>query len=170
MKIPFVDLKAQYNSIKTEVDKAISEIIENTAFIQGIAVKNFEVSFAKVLNVNNCIAVANGTDAIVISLKALGIGLGDEVLVPANSFIATSEAVTAVGARVAFVDNDPDTYNMDTNKLESVINKKTKAIIVVHLYGLPADMDTVLEIALKHKLYVTYVSHGYLNWVIFARA
>jgi len=154
MKIPFVDLKAQYYSIKTEVDTAICDIIENTAFIQGPAVKKFEVSFAKAIGIKNCIAVANGTEALIISLKTLGIGVGDEVIVPANSFIATSESVTWSGAKVIFVDNNPDTYNLDASKLEEKISSNTKAIIVVHLYGQVAEMDLILQIAKKHNLFV----------------
>ena len=154
MKIPFIDLKAQYSYIKPEVDAAISNIIKNTAFIQGNSVKDFEKDFAIAIGVKNCIAVANGTDALIISLKALGIGIGDEVIVPANSFIATSEAVTAAGAKVCFVDNDPNTYNIDTLKVEEAINKNTKAIIAVHIYGQPADMDSLLKIAKKHNLFI----------------
>lgn len=154
MKIPFVDLKAQYESIKKEVDAAITEVIENTAFIQGDAVKKFEASFAEILGAKHCIAVANGTDALVISLKSLDIGSGDEVIVPANSFIASSEAVTATGAKVVFVDNHPKSYNIATSLIEEKINSKTKAIIVVHLYGQTADMDSLLEVANKHNLFV----------------
>ena len=154
MKVPFLDLKAQYKSIKPEVDEAISNVIEKSAFIQGEAVKNFETSFAKAIDVKHCIAVANCTDALVISLKTLGIGTGDEVIVPANSFIASSEAVTATGARVVFIDNHPETYNIDVSKIEDKITSKTKAIIVVHLYGQIADMDSILEIARRHKLFI----------------
>ena len=154
MQIPFVDLKAQYHSIKPEIDNAINDILEHTAFIQGSAVKDFETSFAKAIGVKHCVSVGNGTDALIISLKTLNIGSGDEVIVPANSFIASSEAVTASGARVVFVDNDSKTYNIDVNKIESAITNKTKAIIAVHLYGQPANMGEVVKIARKHKLYV----------------
>ena len=154
MQIPFIDLKAQYKTIKSEIDLAISEIIESTAFIQGNAVRNFEVSFTNAIGVKNCIAVANGTDALIISIKALGIAKGDEVIVPANSFIATSEAVTAAGARVVFVDNDPLTYNIDPCKIEDKISSKTKAIIAVHMYGKAANMDLIVNIARKHNLFL----------------
>ncbi len=154
MKIPFVDLKSQYHSIKKEMDNAILNILENTAFIKGKAVEDFEKDFAKAIGVKNCIGVGNGTDALIIALKTLNIGPGDEVIVPANSFIATSEAVTAAGARVVFVDNHPETYNIDVTKIEQSVTKRTKAIIAVHLYGQPADMDAVLAIAEKHNLYV----------------
>ena len=154
MNIPFVDLKSQYYSIKEEMDKAIFNILENTAFIKGKAVEDFEKSFASAIGVKNCIGVGNGTDALIITLKTLNIGPGDEVIVPANSFIASSEAVTAVGARVVFVDNHPDTYNIDVAKIEKSVSKKTKAIIAVHLYGQPADMDAIMDIAGKYNLYV----------------
>jgi dTDP-4-amino-4,6-dideoxygalactose transaminase len=154
MKIPFVDLKSQYKSIQEEISAAISDVINNTAFIKGYAVENFERKFENAIGVKNCIGVANGTDALEISLRALGIKVGDEVIVPANSFIATSEAVSTVGAKVCFVDNDPNTYNLDYNLLTSSINSNTKAIIVVHLYGQPGNMDKVLPIAKKHNLFV----------------
>ena len=163
MQIPFVDLKAQYHSIKNEIDSAISEIIENTVFIKGKAVDDFEKSFSEVIGVKHCIGVGNGTDALIISLKTLGIGVDDEVIVPANSFIATSEAVTAVGAKVVFVDNHPETYNIDISKLESAITHNTKAIIVVHLYGQSADMDSIMKIAKKYQFYVIEdASQGHL--------
>jgi dTDP-4-amino-4,6-dideoxygalactose transaminase len=154
MNIPFVDLTAQYQSIKTEVDEVITEVIVNSSFIQGVSVMNFEIAFANALEVKHCIAVANGTDALVIALKTLDIGVGDEVIVPANSFIASSEAVSSVGSKVCFVDNNPQTYNIDTTLIEEKINSKTKAIIIVHLYGQPVDMDAILQIAKKHNLYV----------------
>ena len=154
MKIPFVDLKSQYHSIKEEMDHAVLNILENTAFIKGKAVEDFEKGFAAAIDVKHCIGVGNGTDALMIALKTLSIGPGDEVIVSANSFIASSEAVTAVGARVVFVDNHPATYNIDVTKIEQSVTDKTKAIIAVHLYGQPADMDAVMAIAEKHNLYV----------------
>jgi dTDP-4-amino-4,6-dideoxygalactose transaminase len=154
MNIPFVDLKAQYHFLKKEMDTAISNILENTAFIKGKAVTDFENAFAGLIGVKHCIGVGNGTDALVIALKTLGIGRGDEVIVPANSFIASSEAVTAAGARVVFVDNHPDTYNIDVSKLEAVITGKTKAIIAVHLYGQMANMDEIIKISRKNNLFV----------------
>lgn len=154
MQIPFVDLKAQYQSIKGELDEAIHNIIDNTSFIQGTAVKGFEEEFAGKLGAKNCIAVGNGTDALMIAYKALGIGNGDEVMVPANTFIASSEAVTACGASVVFVDNHPNTYNINVERIEEKITARTKAILAVHLYGQPADMDAILHIARKHHLYV----------------
>ena len=152
MKIPFIDLKLQYNFIKHEIQPAIEDILENTAFIKGKEVERFENDFAALLGVKHCIGVGNGTDALVISLKALGIGPGDEVIVPANSFIATSEAVTVVGAHPIFVDNDRESYNIDIEKIEAVITSNTKAIIPVHLYGRMAPMEKILEIALRYDL------------------
>lgn len=154
MIIPFLDLKAQYQSIKSEIDNEIQKVLEETAFIGGERVKNFELNFAKKIGVKHCIGVGNGTDAIIIALKMLGIKSGDEVIVPANSFIATAEAVSAIGGKVIFVDNYSDTYNIDCEKLESLINKKTKAIIAVHLYGQIADMDKLIILCDKYKLFL----------------
>lgn len=167
MQIPFVDLKSQYDSIKEEIDDAISTVISQTAFVGGAHLKNFEEAFAKFCGVKHCIGVGNGTDALFIALKTLGIGQGDEVITVANSFIATSEAITATGAKVVFVDIDPKTYNIDTNKLEDLLKSRfnsgprtlapdpcfrPKAIIPVHLYGQPADMDPILNLAKKYNL------------------
>ncbi len=152
MHIPFVDLKSQYLSLKTEFDEAILKAVSETAFIGGKYAKAFEESFAEYLNVKHCVAVGNGTDALEIGLKAIGIGEGDEVLVPANTFFATAEAVGNVGAKAVFVDIDAKLYNIDPAKIEEKITPRTKAIIPVHLYGLPAEMDEILAIARKHNL------------------
>jgi dTDP-4-amino-4,6-dideoxygalactose transaminase len=163
MNVPFVDLKSQYRSIKDEMDAAIAEVIENTAFIGGKAVSRFEEAFAAYVGVPHCVGVANGTDAIEIALLALGVKPGDEVIVPANSFIATSEAVTTAGATVVFADSDPRFYTIDIEDLKRKITPKTKAIIPVHLYGHPADMDPIMEIAREHDLIViedTSQAHG----------
>ena len=154
MRIPFVDLKSQYLSIKDEIDKVLLEVISNTAFVGGAYVKSFEEAFAAFCGVKHCIGVGNGTDALFISLRALGIGRGDEVVTAANSFIATSEAVTMSGAKVVFADIDPKTYNIDAAKVEEKISPKTKAVIPVHLYGQPADMYPVLDIARRHNIKV----------------
>lgn len=154
MKIPFVDLKAQYKTIKTEVDKAIQSVITDTAFINGKYVNEFENNFASALNINHCIGVGNGTDAITIALKSLNIGNNDEVITAANSFFATSEAITNAGAKVVFVDCLPETYTIDYSKIEEKITNNTKAIIPVHLYGYPAEMDKICEIAKKHNLFI----------------
>jgi dTDP-4-amino-4,6-dideoxygalactose transaminase len=154
MEIPFVDLKAQYRNIKLEINEAINKVIDNTAFINGPNVGEFETNFANLLGVKSCIGVGNGTDALIICLKTLGIGRNDEVITVANSFIATSEAITAVGAKVVFVDNLPETYNINFKEIEKKITKQTKAIIPVHLYGQMAVMDPILEIAKKYNLKV----------------
>ncbi len=152
MNIPFVDLKAQYNSIKPEIDQAMADILAKTAFIGGGAVKSFEENFAKFCGVDYCVGVGNGTDALFIALKALGIGVGDEVITAANSFIATSEAITATGAKVVFVDINPRTYNIATGQIEDKVTSRTKAIIPVHLFGQPVDMDPIIKLAKKHSL------------------
>jgi dTDP-4-amino-4,6-dideoxygalactose transaminase len=154
MKIPFVDLKAQYKTIEKEIHQAINEVLVNTSFIKGKHVESFERNYANIIGVKHCIGVGNGTDALIISLKTLGIGPGDEVIVPANSFIATSEAVTAVGAKNVFVDCDPKTYNICIDEIEAKITTQTKAIIAVHLYGQMADMESIMNIASKFCLKV----------------
>ncbi len=152
MNIPFVDLQSQYATIKEEIDRVISDVISNSAFIGGSYVQSFETDFAKFCNTKYCVGVGNGTDALFIALKTLGIGAGDEVITVANSFIATSEAITQTGAKVVFVDINPKSYNIDTNKIEAKITSRTKAIIPVHLYGQPADMDPILTLAKKYNL------------------
>jgi len=154
MKIPFVDLKSQYDSIRTDIDSAIQSVINETAFIKSHYIGEFETSFASFLGVKHCIGCANGTDAIEIALRALGIGPGDEVIVPANTWISTAEAVTTAGAKVVFVDNHPTLYTIDVSKIEDKLSPRTKAIIPVHLYGLPADMDGIMDIAKFHNLKV----------------
>lgn len=154
MNIQLVDLQAQYATIKPEIDGVISDVLSKTAFIGGSYVQNFEKDFAAFCGVNHCIGVGNGTDAIYIALKTLGIGAGDEVITVANSFIATSESITQTGAKVVFVDINPKTYNIDTTKIEKQITKQTKAIIPVHLYGQPVDMDPILALAKKYNLKV----------------
>ena len=154
MTIPFVDLKAQYLGLKDELDAAVAQVMSQTAFISGKYAASFEASFAEFIGADHCVAVANGTDAIEIALRAIGIGPGDEVLVPANTFLATAEGVTNIGADVVFVDIDPETYNIDHTLIEKSITPKTKAIIVVHLYGLPAEMNEIMAIAGQHGLKV----------------
>ena len=154
MKIPLVDLKAQYASIKPEIDTAVQRVLDETDFISGSAVSEFERSFAAYCGTRSAVGLANGTDALQLSLLALGVGKGDEVVTAVNTFIATSEAISAAGARPVFVDNDPQTYTIDVNKIEEKITPRTKAIIPVHLYGQPAAMDAINAIALHHNLAV----------------
>jgi dTDP-4-amino-4,6-dideoxygalactose transaminase len=152
LSVPFVDLKAQYDAIRTEMDAAIASVITETAFIGGPHVKAFEEAFARYCGVAHCVGVANGTDALFIALRTLGIGPGDEVITVANSFVATSEAIKMAGAQVVFVDINPVTMNIDVAKIEEKITAKTRAIIPVHLYGQPADMAPIREIARQHGL------------------
>ncbi|MEQ8629286.1 DegT/DnrJ/EryC1/StrS family aminotransferase [Ekhidna sp.] len=154
MSIPFVDLKAQYESIKVEIDEVISSVINQTSFIGGDVIKAFESDFAEYVGTDHCIGVANGTDAIEIALKALGIGEGDEVIVPALTWISTAGAVNNVGAEPVFVDVLEKERTINPDLIEEKITKRTKAIIPVHLYGLPARMDPIIAIARKHGLKV----------------
>lgn len=154
MKIPFVDLHAQYMSIKQEIDAAIAEVIRETAFIRGPHVEKFEKEFAEAVGVKHCVSCANGTDAIYIAMKGLGIKPGDEVITTAHSWISTSETITQGGGRVVFCDTDKQTFTLDPRLIEAKITPRTVGIIPVHLYGQPADMDPIMEIAAKHKLWV----------------
>lgn len=152
MNIPFLDLKANYNSIKSEVNAAIQQVLDNTAYILGSSVQNFERDFSAAHQVKYCLGTSSGTDANHLVLWGLGIGAGDEVIVPANTFIATAWGATLCGATPVFVDCDPETYNIDPAKVEKAITKKTKAIVAVHLYGQSADLDPLIDIAKKHSL------------------
>lgn len=152
MNIPFLDLKANYNSIKSEVNAAIQQVLDNTAYILGASVQNFERDFSAAHQVKYCLGTSSGTDANHLVLWGLGIGAGDEVIVPANTFIATAWGATLCGATPVFVDCDPETYNIDPAKVEKAITKKTKAIVAVHLYGQSADLDPLIDIAKKHNL------------------
>jgi dTDP-4-amino-4,6-dideoxygalactose transaminase len=154
MKVNFVDLKAQYLEIKDEIDAALAEVIEHTAFIGGKHARAFEEDFAAYLGARHCIGVGNGTDALYVAMVALDIGPGDEVITAANTFIATSEAITRTGAEVVFVEAEEDHYTLDPARLEAAITPRTKAIVPVHLYGQPADMDPILAIAAAHDLVV----------------
>ena len=154
MYVPFVDLKAQYLSIKDEIDTAIQNVINDTAFIKGKYVQRFEEEYAQTYGVKHVVSCANGTDAIYIILKAMGIGPGDEVITTALSWISTSETITQAGARVVFVDINPDYYTIDPDQIEEKITDRTKAIIPVHLYGHPANMSKVMAIANKYNLKV----------------
>lgn len=152
MNIPLADLKAQYNSIKNEIDSAVSSVIENTHFILGPEVKAFESEIAAYCQTKFAVGVASGTDALHLALLACDIKSGDEVITTPFTFIATAEAVTKCGATPVFVDIEPKTYNVDPAKIEPRITRKTKAILVVHLYGQSTDMDPVLALAQKFNL------------------
>lgn len=154
MQVPFLDLKAQYNSIKKEVNEAIQEVLDNTAYILGSSVKNFEKEFAKAHEVKHCAGLSSGTDGNHLALWALGVKPGDEIIIPANTFIATAWGATLCGAKPVFVDCESKSYNIDPKKAEAAITSKTKAIVAVHLYGQPADMDPLREIAKANNIHL----------------
>ncbi len=154
MKVPFVDLKAQYESIRYEVAAAIQRVLESTAFAAGPFVAQFEKEFAQFCGTRYALGVNSGTSALWLALLACGVGPGDEVITVPTTFIATAEAISQTGARPVFVDINEDTYLMDPALLEGAITLKTKAIIPVHLYGQMADMDPIMECARAHGLYV----------------
>ena len=154
MKIPYLKLENMHKELKDEFMQKASEIIDRNWYIQGSECMNFEQDFASFCGTKFCVGVGNGLDAIRVILQAYGIGEGDEVIVPANTFIATVLAISYVGATPVLVDADPITWNIDINKIEEKVTAKTKAIIVVHLYGRVVDMDPVLGIARKYDLKV----------------
>jgi dTDP-4-amino-4,6-dideoxygalactose transaminase len=153
-KISMVDLSAQYQKIKPEIDKAISEVINSTAFINGPAVKEFQVALEKYLGVKHVIPCANGTDALQISMMALGLKPGDEVIAPDFTFIATAEVIALLGLTPVLVDVEPDTFNISPEAIKKAITPRTRAIVPVHLFGQAADMDAIMEIAEAHNLFV----------------
>jgi dTDP-4-amino-4,6-dideoxygalactose transaminase len=154
MNVPFVDLKAQYNSIKKEIDTAIQQVLDSATFIGGEWVETFEKAFADYIGRHFCISCGNGTDAIEVALKALCIGQGDEVIVPAYTWISTAEAVSNVGATPVFVDVEDDYYCINPQLIEDKITPRTKAIIPVHFYGQAANMPAIMQIARKYQLRV----------------
>jgi dTDP-4-amino-4,6-dideoxygalactose transaminase len=153
-KIPFVDLHSQYLKIKKDIDSAIFNVIDSSSFIRGPYVNKFEEEFSKKIGMDNCISCANGTDAIYIALKALNVKPGDEVIVPAHSWISTSETVTQAGAEVIFCDTNNYDFTIDASQIKSKITSKTVGIIPVHLYGQPADMESIMSIANDNNLWV----------------
>lgn len=154
MNIPLIDLKAQYESLADKLNEATLGVLSSANYIMGKTVLDFEKEFADYIGVKYAISVGNGTDALVLALKAMGIGNGDEVITTPFTFFATSEAISAVGATPVFVDVDKETFNIDTAKIEEKITLKTKAIMPVHIFGQSADMDEINEIAKKHNLMV----------------
>lgn len=152
--VPFADLNLQYRSIKPAIDQAIAEVIRTSAFIRGPFVEIFEREFSAAMESAHCVSCANGTDSLYIAMRALGVGPGDEVIAPAHSWISTTETITQAGGSVVFCDTDADTYTIDPDRIESLITPRTVGIIPVHLYGQPADMDRIMAIARKHKLWV----------------
>jgi len=161
--IPLVDLKTQYEQIESEIDYAIKRVLSNAHFVKGEDVNEFEEDFAIFQKTKYSVSVASGTSAILLALRAIGVGPGDEVIAPAHTYIATIEPIELLGAKTVLVDVDPLTYNMDPEKLERVITSATKAIIPVHMYGQMAQMDKIAEIAKKYKLAIVEdaaQSHG----------
>ncbi|UPK38608.1 DegT/DnrJ/EryC1/StrS family aminotransferase [Bradyrhizobium sp. 186] len=154
MNVPFADLNLQYHTIKDEIDQAIASVIRDSAFIRGPYVDAFEQEFAEAVGVSHCVSCANGTDALYIAMRALGIAAGAEVITTAHSWISTSSMITHSGANVVFCDTDARTFTIDPAAIENAITPQTVGIIPVHLYGQPADMDAIMAIARKHKLWV----------------
>ncbi|MDE3088780.1 MAG: DegT/DnrJ/EryC1/StrS family aminotransferase [Chloroflexota bacterium] len=154
MPIPLVDLKAQYATIKPEIDAAMQRVVNNTSFILGKEVAEFEKNFAAFCHAQHCVGTDSGTAALHLALLILGVKAGDEVITTTHTFIATAEVISLIGAKPVLVDIDPRTYNIDPNQIEAAITPRTRAIIPVHLYGQPAEMDTILDIARRHNLRV----------------
>lgn len=155
MKIyPFVDLHAQYKRIEKEIDSEIKRVLNSSDFILGKDLEIFEKKFAAYIGVKYCIGIDSGTSALELGLQALGISKRDEVITPVNSFFASSVAISLIGGVPIWVDSDPKTYTIDVSQIEKKISKKTKAIMPVHLYGQSAEMDVIIKIARKYKLYI----------------
>jgi dTDP-4-amino-4,6-dideoxygalactose transaminase len=154
MKIPFVDLHSQYLSIQSEVDSAIADVIAQSAYIRGARVEEFEHAWASTLGIKHCVSCGNGTDALYIAMRGLGVKPGDQVITTAHSWISTSETITQAGAQVVFCDTNYETFNVDPKLIESKITSRTVGIIPVHLYGQACEMDAIMAIAQKHSLWV----------------
>ena len=154
MKIPFLDLSAAYRELKTEINAAVSRVLESGWYILGPEVEAFESEWAAYCEAKHAVGLANGLDALTLALRALDIGPGDEVIVPSNTYIATWLAVTGVGATPVPVEPDVATHNIDPARIEAAITSRTRALLPVHLYGQPADMDPILDIASRHGLRV----------------
>ena len=150
----FIDLKRQYHEYKAEIDAKIADVIENTRFIMGKECKELESELASYVGVKHAIGVSSGTDALIVPLAAMGVGPGDEVITTPFTFIATVEVISFLGATPVFVDINPDDYNIDIDRIEKKITKKTKGIIPVSLYGQAPDLDKINAIAKKHGLWV----------------
>lgn len=154
MKVPFVTFGPLQKELDSELRGAFERVYDRSWYIEGVEDEEFEKAFAKYCHTDYCVGVGNGLDSLMLALKALGVGEGDEVIVPSNTYIATALAVTYVGAKPVFVEPDIKTFNIDPNRIEDAITDKTKAIMPVHLYGQACDMDPIMEIAKKHGLYV----------------
>ena len=154
MKVPFVDLHAQYLTMKDEIDAAIAAVIAESAYIRGSHVEAFERAWARMAGAKHCVSCANGTDALMIAMRGLGLKPGDEVITTAQTWISTSAMITQAGGRVVFCDVDPVTFTIDPKQIEAKITPRTVGIIPVHLYGQPAEMDAIMAVAQRHKLWV----------------
>jgi dTDP-4-amino-4,6-dideoxygalactose transaminase len=154
MAVPLIDIKRQYKPIRADIDRAIKNVIDHAGFILGPEVKSFEAEIASYCNVKHAIGVASGTDALLLALRACGVGPGTEVITSAFSFFASAGVISRLGARPVFVDIDPDTYNMDPERIESAVTDHTRVIMPIHLFGQCADMDPIVAIAGKHNLKV----------------
>jgi dTDP-4-amino-4,6-dideoxygalactose transaminase len=154
MKVPLVDLKAQYQNHKADIDGAIQRVVDTTSFIMGPAVREFEQAFAACCTATHAVGVDSGTGALNLVLRAIGLEPGDEVITTPHTFVATTEMLNHMGAKPVFVDIDPQTYNIDANLIEAAITSRTRAILPVHLYGQPADMDSIIAVAERHGLTV----------------
>jgi dTDP-4-amino-4,6-dideoxygalactose transaminase len=154
MKIPFLDLGATYRELKVEIDEAIQRVLDSGCYVLGSEVDAFEMEWAQYCDANYAVGVGNGLDALILGLRALNIGQGDDVIVPSNTYIATWLAVSAVGANPVPVEPDLNTYNIDPKRIERAITSKTKLILPVHLYGQPADLDSIVSIARKYNLLI----------------
>lgn len=154
MKVPFLELAPTYLELKDEIEAAVSRVLTKGWYVLGEEVEAFEHEFARYVGVKHCIGVGNGLDALILCLKACDIGPGDEVIVPSNTYIATALAVSHVGAQVVFAEPDPATHNLDPDRIEAAVTENTRAILPVHLYGQPADMDAINAVAGRHGLKV----------------
>jgi dTDP-4-amino-4,6-dideoxygalactose transaminase len=154
MKIPFLELKPTYDEIRDDLDSAYHRVMDSGWYLLGNEIESFEAGFAKYCEAKHCVAVGNGLDALHLTLRAYDIGAGDEVIVPTNTFIATWLAISYAGATPVPVEPDPKTFNLDPGRIQAALTRQTKAIMPVHLYGQPADMDPIMSIACKHGLKV----------------
>jgi dTDP-4-amino-4,6-dideoxygalactose transaminase len=167
VNVPFVDLKGQGHQLLPEYQAALASVVDRAAYIMGPELRDFETAFAEFCACPHAVGVSSGTDALILAYKAAGVGPGDEVILPANTFMATAEAVTHVGGRPVVVDCLPDTANIDPAAIEAAVTKRTKAVVPVHLFGQPADMDAVTKVADDHGLAViedACQAHGATHW------
>jgi dTDP-4-amino-4,6-dideoxygalactose transaminase len=154
MKIQLMNIARQHEEHESEFDEAVLSVLHSGEYIGGHAVKTFEINFAKIIGAEFCVSCGNGTDALVLALRALGIGVGDEVITVSFTFFATAESISAVGATPVFIDVDKESFCMNPNLIENAITPRTKAILPVHIYGNVCDMDLIMNIAKKHSLFV----------------